>query len=182
MALFLRFFQERGADFRHPFVLDLPFFVPLGHQLGVVLELVKSVVIPVIGAGDVLVVIPMPFAEGQSVTLPIDFLDRRLEVVEFALDAPDEVVFVDRGRPVFVHGRLDAEVALLLQPMEIVLNRPHLTAEVAGEIKHVHGATVVGLDPIQKDAAALKRRDLPDQSVVVVVHFADDHVSIHAQP
>jgi hypothetical protein len=129
VALFLRFFQERGADFRHPFVLDLPFFVPLGHQLGVVLELVESVVIPVIGAGDVLVVIPMPFAEGQSVTLPIDFLDRRLEVVELALDAPDEMVFVDRGGSVFVHGRLDAEVALLLQPMEIVLNRPHLTAE-----------------------------------------------------
>lgn len=182
MALFLRFFQERGADFGHPFVLDLPLFVPLGHQLGVVLELVESVVVPVIGAGDVLVVIPMPFAEGQGVPLPIDFLDRRPEVVELALDAPDEMVFVDRGRPVLVHGRLDAEVALLLQPMEIVLDRSHLAAEVAGEIKHVHGATVVGLDPIQKDTTALEGRDLPDQGIVVIVHLADDHVAIHAQP
>jgi hypothetical protein len=180
--LLFAFIQNRGADFAHPFVLDLPLFPLLGGQLHVVLVLVEGVVVVIVHAGDGLVVVPVPFPEGKRVALGVDLGDGRLEVVELAFDGPDEMVAVEGRRAVLVHGGLDGDVALLLQPAEVVLERPLLAAEEKGGHPHDHPLAVGQLDLVEEDAAALKGRDLPDEGVVLIVQRLHHDIAIRAKP
>ena len=176
------FIQNRGADFGEPFVLDLPLFPLLGGQFHVVLVLVEGVMVIIVHAGDGLVVVPVPFAQGKRVALGVDLRDGRLEVVELAFDGADEMVAIEGRGAVLVHGGLDGDVPLLLQPAEVVLESPLLAAEEKGGHPHNHPLAVGQLDLVEEDAAALKGRDLPDEGVVLIVQGLHHDIAIRAKP
>ncbi len=180
--LLFAFIQNRGADFAHPFVLDLPLFPLLGGQLHVVLVLVEGVMVIIVHTGDGLVIVPVPFAQGKRVALGVDLRDGRLEVVELAFDGADEMITVEGRGAVLVHGRLDGDVPLLLQPAKIVLEGPLLAAEEKGGHPHNHPLAVGQLDLVEEDAAALKGRDLPDEGVVLIVQGLHHDIAIRAKP